>query len=289
MIMQNDTVHVKVIGCTGTIFINRPNQDNMLTRAMVSLLTQALDDLYLEKRVRAIILTGSGSSFSHGRDVGQFHRSRHQATEQALSASSPIDLQASTPCQTPGAEWNVAQQWGDDAREYCELILRMLEITKPIIAAVNGPALAGGAGLVVASDVVVATQGASFGLPDPKRGLVAGMVAPLLCFRLGAGPAARLLLTSATIDAQEAHRLGIYHELVAPDQIWARAFELGEECAAGAPEAIQLTKRILNETMGEELATQITAGAAISATAHTTASAQEGLAAWMEGRPPKWK
>jgi methylglutaconyl-CoA hydratase len=165
----------------------------------------------------------------------------------------------------------------------------MIEFPKPIIASVNGPAVAGGAGLVLASDIVVAGEAAQFGLPDPRRGLVAGVVGPLLAFRVGAGPAARLLLTSSLYPAEEAFRLGIYHEIVDENLLWARAVAIGEECAAGAPEAVQLTKRLLYETVGEQLAAQLSAGAAMSATSQTTEAAQEGLAAFVEKRPPEWK
>ena len=273
MFMPSQSIEVKVVDCTGTIVINRPEQHNTLTRAMIGKLAEALDDLYLEKQVRAIILTGAGDTFSHGRDVPELH-----ATSLRTVDGMPEETRQAA-----------MRQWGDDAVAYRDLLIRMLEITKPIIAAVNGPAWAGGAALVVASDLVVASRDASFGLPDPRRGLVAGMVAPLLCFRLGVGQAARLLLTSQAIEAEEAYRLGLFHELVEPDLVWARAAAMAEQCAAGAPEAIQLTKRLLNETMGELLTTQLSAGAAMSATAHTTAAAREGLAAYLENRPPEWE
>jgi len=263
MYRQGDQIEVKVVDCAGTIILHRPDHGNALTLHMLGQLVEALDDLYRERRVRAIILTGAGATFSEGMDVREM--------------------------QADPTEPSAQQQWGEDAASYRDVVLRMMEITKPIIAAVNGPALAGGAGLVAASDVVVASTAASFGLPDPRRGLVAGVVAPLLCFRLGAGHAARLLLTSTTISAQEAHSLGIFHELVQPDQVWARAMQVAQECAAGAPEAIQLTKRLLFETVGEQLATQLAAGAVMSATARTTAAAQEGIAAFLEQRPPEWK
>jgi methylglutaconyl-CoA hydratase len=80
---------------------------------------------------------------------------------------------------------------------------------------------------------------------------VAGLAAPLVCFRVGAGQGARLLLTGQTVTAVEAHRLGLFHELTPPDTVWARAMQVANDCAAGAPEAIQLTKRLLNETLGE--------------------------------------
>jgi methylglutaconyl-CoA hydratase len=107
-------------------------------------------------------------------------------------------------------------------------------------------------------------------------------------FRIGASHAANLLLTARTIDANEAHRIGLFHEIVASDLVWARAQEIAGEIAQSAPESLQLTKRLLNETIGEHLETLLTAGAADSATARTTEAAREGLAAFLEKREPKW-
>ena len=119
--------------------------------------------------------------------------------------------------------------------------------------------------------------------------MVAGLAAPLLSFRIGAGPAARLLLTGETIDAQRPTASACSTSSRRPTTVWARAVEIAGQCAAGAPEAIQLTKRLLNETLGENLATQLSAGAIMTATARTTEAAEEGLAALVEGRPPEWK
>lgn len=263
MYMSSSAVEVKVIDGAGTIILNRPDYGNALTRSMIEQILEALDDLYLEKRARAIIITGAGESFSIGADL------------QELKGDP----------ESPTAE----EQWGDDAADFRDLLVRMLEITKPIIAAVNGPALSAGAALVTAADVVVASHDATFGVPDARHGLVAGLAAPLLCFRIGAGHGARLLLTGQTIDATEAHRLGVFHELTASDTVWARAMQLAKECAAGAPEAIQLTKRLVNETLGESLGTQLSAGAVMTATARTTESAAEGISAALDGRKPEWK
>jgi enoyl-CoA hydratase/carnithine racemase len=249
----------------GTIVLNRPGRRNALSRAMIAQLQEALGDFHLEKRVRSIVITGAGTAFCAGMDLHEMH---------AAAA-------------LPEEEKN--KEFGDTAEEYRDLIEQMIELPKPIIASVNGPAVAGGAGLVLASDIVVATPAAQFGLPEPRRGIVAGIVAPLLAFRVGGGPAARLLLTSSLYAAEEALRLGIYHELIDEPRLWARCVQIGEECAAGAPEAVQLTKRLLYETIGEHLTTQLTVGAAISATARTTDAAQEGLAAFVERRQPEWK
>ncbi len=263
--MPSHSIDVKVTGAVGTILLNRPQRRNALTRAMLAQLAEALSDLHLEKRVRSIILTGAGTAFCAGMDVPEMH----------AAATMPDDEKT--------------QDWGDTAEAYCELVMQMMQLPKPIIGSVNGPAVAGGAGLVLACDIVVAGPNAQFGLPEPRHGLVAGVVAPLLAFRVGGGAAARLLLTSSLYPADEAHRLGIYHELINEARLWARCAQLGEECAAGAPESMQLTKRLLYETVGEQLTTQLSVGAAMSATARTTDAAQEGLAAFVEKRPPEWK
>ncbi len=255
-------VRINVHGPTGTIILNRPDKRNALSRQLIADLSQALEDLHLERRVRAVVITGAGTAFCAGMDLGE--------------------MLATSQSEQPHAQWQA------DAEMYHDLILQMLRFPKPIIAAVNGPAVAGGAGLVLASDLVLASEQAVFGLPEPRRGIVAGLVSPLLYFRLGGSQAARLLFTAATIDAAECHRIGLFHELVQNDKLWARACALGEQCALSAREALQLSKKMLNETIGEHLQTLLAAGAAVSATARTTEAAAEGLAAFLEKREPLW-
>jgi methylglutaconyl-CoA hydratase len=256
------TVIVKVNLPSGTIILNRPDKRNALSRQMIADLVQAFDDLHGERRVRAVILIGSGPAFCAGMDLAEMQETAKQPD--ALS------------------------QWHEDAVIYRELIDKMLLFPKPIIAAVNGPAVAGGAGLVLASDIVIGTPAAKFGFPEPRRGIVAGMVSPLLAFRIGASHAANLLLTARTIEAAEAMRIGLYHEIVAGDLVWVRGNEIAGEIAKSAPEALLLTKKLLNETIGEHLSVQLSAGAAASATSRTTDAAREGLAAFLEKREPKW-
>ena len=261
--MAAPLVQVQVHDNIGTLTLNRPDKRNALSRALLSELNQAFFDLHQEKRVRTVILTGAGTVFCAGMDLGE--------------------MKSAAESDNPHA------QWGEDAEIFHETLTTMLRFPKPIIAAVNGPTVAGGAGLMLAADIVLASPTATFGLPEPRRGIVAGMVSPLLAFRIGAGRSARLLLESAMIDADEAYRIGLYHELVETDKLWARAAQVAGECAQGAPEALQLTKRMLNETIGEHLFTLLSAGSAISATARTTEAAEEGVAAFLEKRAPVWK
>jgi enoyl-CoA hydratase/carnithine racemase len=114
------------------------------------------------------------------------------------------------------------------------------------------------------------------------------MVSPLLTFRIGGGQAAKLLLTAEPIEAAEAHRIGLYHEIVSNEMNWARAQEVAGICAKSAGEALQLTKKLLNETIGENIFSLLFSGAAASATARTTEAAAEGLAAFLEKREPNW-
>ena len=178
---------------------------------------------------------------------------------------------------------------GRDGEEYRDLVVQMIELPKPIIASVNGPAVAGGAGLVLASDIVVACPAAQFGLPEPRRGLVAGVVGPLLAFRVGGGAAARLLLTVVAVSGRRGVSAGHLSRDDRRGPAVGAVRAIGRRMRGRAPEAVQLTKRLLYETIGEQLSTQLTVGAAISATSRTTEAAQEGLAAFVEKRPPEWK
>lgn len=263
MIMQSDAIQVRVDRPVGSIILNRPQRANALTRSMIESIREALRDLYLQKSVRAIVLTGAGEVFCAGRDIQE--RASVDSEEQA----------------------NLTR-WGEEVEELRSLLLDMLEFPKPIIAAVNGPALGSGAGLALAADVTLGCPGARFGLPDARLGMTPGLVAPLLAYRIGAGPAGRLLLTSEPVDAAEALRIGVYHEMVSSDFLWARGVEIGRQCAAGSAEALSLTKRLLLDTTGEPLASHLTSGVIATATSRTTESAQEGLEAFLEKRKPSW-
>lgn len=255
-------VKVQVHDHTATVTLNRPGKRNALSRGLLKELHQAFDDLHQERQVRGVILAAAGQSFCAGMDLSEM-----------LAVTDQHDKHV---------------QWHADSLVYHELVDTMLRFPKPLVAAVNGAAVAGGAGLVMACDLVVASDEASFGFPEPRRGIVAGMVAPLLAFRVGGAHAAYLLLTAEVISAREAHRYGLFHELVAADKVWARAHQLVGEIAKSAPEAVQMTKRLLNETIGEHLMSQLAAGAAVSAASRTTEAAAEGLAAFREKREPKW-
>ena len=179
-------------------------------------------------------------------------------------------------------------RWHEDTREYQELIEYMLRYPKPIVAAINGLVAGSAMALMLAADIVVASDSATVSMPEARRGLVSGIAAPLLAFRIGAGQANRMLLTGNQIDATTAMELGLFHELVEDDLVWARSQEVCADIAAGAMQSHQMSKRMINETIGEEIFTQLSIGAANTATARTTEAAKEGIAAFIEKREPNW-
>src|SRR5688572_30248043 len=187
-------LRLNIHGSTGTLILNRPDKRNALSRQLLAEIRQALEDLHQQRSVRAVIITGAGSAFCAGMDLGEMLATSRQPDALAM--------------------------WNQDALTYRDLMELMLRFPKPLIAAVNGPALAGGAGLMLACDIVVAADSATFGLPEPLRGLVAGVVAPLLAFRAGCGASGYLLTTSAVIDAPRARELGLFHEVVKADHLW---------------------------------------------------------------------
>ncbi len=169
------------------------------------------------------------------------------------------------------------QRWGDEADELCDLVNQWLVFPKPIVAAVNGPVRGLGVALLMASDLIIASEAAQLSIANAQFGLVPGLVTPLVAYRAGPSVAARLAVVGQTLNADEALRLGIYHELLPHHLLWARGMELGSQVATAAPGAIGLTKRLLMETIGEKLLTDLASGAIASATARTTDAAREGL------------
>ncbi len=255
-------LNVKVTEQTGTIILDRPSRCNALNRQLIDSLSLALSDLHQEKRVRGILLTGSGSHFCSGSDLSEL---REASTDE-----------------------NVLERWYEHSQALQGVIEQMLQMPKPIVAAVDGVTRGSGLALVLASDLVVASHRAKFSVSANRRGLVSGLVAPLACFRCGASLASDLLIGGSELSAQDAKSRGMVHVVVEPEMIWVRAKDWIQTIAEGAAESIQLTKRVLNEMVAEYLPSQLSSGAAALATSLTTEAASEGLNAFAEKREPKF-
>jgi enoyl-CoA hydratase/carnithine racemase len=255
-------IRIKKSAPSGTIVLDVPKTHNALSREMVADLHEALDDFHREKSVRCVILASSGATFCSGVDLKQW--------SDVAKGESPLDA------------------WQELSTEIQELFEAMLRFPKPIVAAIDGPVLGGGLGLVLCADLVVATRKASFSSRASRVGLVSGLTAPLLNFRLGASIASRILLGLDPVTSEQAYQWGLVQYLVESEQVWAKAHDIATQIAESSVESIQMTKRLLNEMIGEPVWSHLISGAAVMATVCSTESASEGLQAFVEKRPTKF-
>jgi methylglutaconyl-CoA hydratase len=240
--------------------INRADKRNALNRALIAALTEAFEKARDDPRARSVILTGQGTVFCAGMDLAELAQSVQTAK---------------------GAD----QVW-DDALRLARLYDLIYTLPKPTVAAVNGPAVAGGAGLVTVCDLAVATPEARFGYPEVRRGLVAAMVMPHLFRHVGERMGRYLLLTGELITAEEACRSGLINAVEPAPTLLDRARAWAAALAEGGPNALAATKSLLHRFSREALSIEEAAQA--SAAPRLTAECQEGLRAFFEKRPAPW-
>jgi methylglutaconyl-CoA hydratase len=173
-----------------------------------------------------------------------------------------------------------------DANELANLFDLIYTLPKPTIAAVNGAAVAGGAGLMTVCDLAISVPTAKFGYPEVRRGLVAALVLPHLLRHVGERSARHLLLAGELIDAAEAVRIGLINRVVPSEQFWPEIRTLIQSLVAGGPLALAETKRLLREMSQQSLSIADLAKA--SATPRLGAECHEGLKAFFDKRTAPW-
>jgi methylglutaconyl-CoA hydratase len=240
--------------------LNRPNRRNAISRALVAELTAAVHQAQREPAARAVILTGAGTSFCAGMDLAELSESIQKTTD--------------------------ADNLWKDALNLAALYDLIYTLPKPTIAAVNGPAVAGGAGFVTVCDLALAAPEAKFGYPEVRRGLVAAMVMPHLLRHVGERMARYLLLTGELIDAAEAYRTGLINAVVPAGELLDRALALARSLAEGGPNALTRTKELLQQFSRQALSIQEAAQA--SAAPRLTDECRQGLEAFFAKKPAPW-
>ena len=237
------------------ITINRPDQRNAVNAAVAQGVAAALDELDGDPELSLGILTGAGKGFSAGMDLKAF-----VAGESAYA--------------------------GD--RGFAGITQRAAE--KPLIAAIEGFAMAGGLEIALACDLIVAARGARLGIPEVKRSLVAAGGALLRLPRvLPRNLAMELALTGDPIDAERGYELGLVDRLAEPGQALATALELAEAVAANGPLALAATKRILVESVDWPSSEFFARQGEIAGPVMGSEDAKEGAKAFAEKRAPVWK
>jgi len=237
------------------ITINRPDQRNAVNAAVAQGIAAALDELDGDGALSIGVLTGAGKGFCAG-----------------------MDLKAFVAGERPYA----------DDRGFAGITMRSAD--KPLIAAIEGFAVAGGLEVALACDLIVAARGAKLGVPEVKRSLVAAGGALLRLPRvLPRNVATELALTGDPITAERAHELGMVSRLAEPGAALQAALELAEAIAVNGPLALAATKRILREAVDWPEAEFFTRQGEIAGPVMASEDAREGATAFAEKRPPVWR
>ena len=257
---MSELVGYRHLGSAAVIAINRPDKRNALSRALIAALTGAFHRAADDALARSVILTGSGTAFCAGMDLDELRGTVENSAEAELV-------------------------W-DDAAKLSALYSLIYELPKPTIAAVNGAAVAGGAGLMTVCDLAVSVPTAKFGYPEVRRGLVAAMVLPHLLRHVNERTARWMLLTGELIDAEEAVRVGLINRVVTPDQLLTVAEGWAKSLAEGGPKALATTKELLRRCSPQNVPVSELANA--SAEPRLTDECRGGLTAFFDKKPAPW-
>jgi 2-(1,2-epoxy-1,2-dihydrophenyl)acetyl-CoA isomerase len=252
-------LRVEVADAVATLTLDRPDALNSLTIPLKEELLASFRRLARDRDVRAIVLTGAGRAFCAGQDL------RERLEPDAVPLATEL------------------------RERYNPLILAMRTIEKPIVGAITGVAAGAGASLAFACDIRLAAEGASFLLAFGRIGLVPDSGATWLLPRLvGSAKAAELAFTGESLSAADAERLGLVARVVPPESLLDEAQALAARLAAGAARALALTKRALNRSWDSTLEESLDYEAWLQGIAGATDDHREGLAAFVEKRPPRF-
>src|SRR5580692_5444151 len=200
-----------------TITLNRPDKRNAVTSAMIADLQSVLDAIEKNHATRVVILTGAGKAFCAGMDLDMLA---------AIAKQSPSENQ-------------------DDSRRIAKMLRRIWSFPRPLIAAVNGAAYAGGCGIATLCDLTIAVPEAKFGYTEVKIGFLPAIVSVFLTRQIGEKRTRDLLLTGRILEAAEAKEFGLVSEIVAADRLMERAHELADQLIAASPSSLARSKRLL--------------------------------------------
>lgn len=255
------SLHVDAADGIARVVLSRPDVHNAFDDALIADLTAALRTLDADAGVRAVVLTGSGASFSAGADL-HWMRAMAQA----------------------GADENRA-----DALRLAELLRTLDGLSKPTIARVNGAAFGGGVGLIAACDVAIAVETAVFGLSEVKLGLVPAVISPYVVAAIGVRQARRWFQTAEPFKAEEARRIGLVHEVTRPQGLDAAVQHQCDLLLKNGPVAVAQAKALARRMAQPGDAGAVdTANAELIARLRVSPEGQEGLSAFLDKRKPSW-
>jgi methylglutaconyl-CoA hydratase len=256
-----ETLNLTKDGPVATVSLARSDSRNALNATLISDLTKCFGELTEDESVRVVVLTGEGPIFCAGADIGYMRETAHFSYEENLK----------------------------DARRLASMFLAVDECPKPVVVRVRGAAIGGGAGLVAASDVVVAAEGTRFAFTEVRLGIAPATIAPFVVRKIGASRARSLFLTGERFGAELARDMGLVHEVAPEDALDAAVESKVSELLKGGPEAQAAVKALLREIEAVETAETPGLMSRMNAMLRVGEEGQEGLGAFLEKREPRWR
>jgi len=247
-------------GAIAKITLNRPEKRNAISTQMMAEIQTALDAIE-KTHVRVAIIAGAGKAFCAGMD---------------------LDMLASIAKQTPAENQ-------EDSRRIAKMFRRIWSFPRPLIAAVNGPAFAGGCGIATLCDFTIAAPEARFGYTEVKIGFLPAIVSVFLTRQIGEKRTRDLLLTGRIIDAAEAKEFGLVSEIVPSERLMARANELALTLIEASPSSLSRAKRLLISSEAASIDHDLERAILENARIRCTPDFKEGIASFLEKRKPVWQ
>ena len=259
--MKYKTLEIVIKKNVATIFLNRPDIHNAFNSLMLSELIDLLKIIDKDENIRVVIFTGNGKSFSAGADLNWM--------------KSMIDYDY---------EKNL-----EDSLKISDLFYRIYKLKKPVISAVNGAAIGGGMGFVGASDIVIASEKASFSLSEVKIGVVPACISPYLIKRVGEGVLKELFLTGERFTPEKALSINLINYIVKQEDLMMFTDNIASKLKQNGPSAQNICKDLFDKVPNMDLKTAYDYTADVIAKLRISPEAQEGMRAFLEKREPSWR
>lgn len=255
------TLEIERQGGLATIWMNRPEVFNAFDEVLIADLSRACAELDADASVRVVVLAGRGRHFSAGADLNWMKRVSTYSESENL----------------------------DDARRFAGMLNALATMSKPTMARVQGAALGGGTGLAAACDMAVAASDASFSTSEVRFGIIPAVISPYVLRAIGPRHALRLFQSAERVTAEQAQVMGLVNEVVPVAELDARMATLADALMAGAPQAQQAAKDLIAAIHGRPLDAAVMEDTAQRiARQRATPEAKDGIAAFLEKRPPAW-
>jgi methylglutaconyl-CoA hydratase len=253
------TLTLEFSGEIAKITLNRPDKRNAINTQMIAELQTTLDTIE-KSHSRVVIVTGAGKAFCAGMDLDMLA---------AITKQSPAENQ-------------------DDARRIAKMLRRIWSFPRPMIAAVNGPAYAGGCGIATLCDFTLAVREATFGYTEVKIGFLPAIVSVFLTRQIGDKRSRDLLLTGRVIEAAEAKEFGMVTEVVPDGHLEERTLELANDLIAASPSSLTRAKQLLTSAAAAGVDHDLERAILENARIRCTPDFKEGVASFLEKRKPVW-